>query len=756
MKKLVHFNTILLGISLLAGCGGGSGGDTGGSGGSGGGNTTPSVNAGIDQTVNEQLGATLNAVGYPDGGSYSWTQTAGPVLAGFPAASQSVEIVAPTVKTEQTLSFSVEYTTTDGNIVNDSISVKVLPVNRTPVAVASLKTPNSDPVAPDATVVLSAADSFDRDADGSIVGYQWTQGDNSPAVSVLNGNSSVEFHFIAPMVSTLTAIPFKLTITDDEGASAEYDISVNVDPNLSVASVSGGADQVVNEEQTVTLSASGDPIGGTYTWSQLSGDALSTFPTTGETVQFTTPPTKNIKNYEFRVSYESPTGFLAYDQVKVTVNPVNKLPTAIVRVLSPAILPAAPSALVTLDGSASTDSDGSITSYSWTQISGSSSITPETSSDQATFKFRAPVQKNPESYVFRLTVTDDEQGQGTFDIEIDIEGTDDLIVANAGENQIVDEFSTVTLDGEASYSSISTVSCSWRQLSGSTVSFNNPDNCTSSFVAPNVDVSSDLIFELKATNTQGDSATDTVTINVNPIALGKISDTGQTLCYDEAGTISCGSSTYPRQDAEYGRDSVADYLDKVGTGSAGFDFTKLDANGDELPNDDIDFACVRDNFTGLIWEIKTVSNVSVPNTGLRDSKNTYTWAYPDGSTGGESGSAADPLTTCPSTSDCGLETFVKEVNESIYCGAANWRVPTLTELQSLVNYSKDSSTGVLDSAIFNDLPSAGLQGHQYYWTSETSADGGGKMTAWVLNFVNGNDNSLPKTSTVYVRLVRTP
>ena len=55
-----------------------------------------------------------------------------------------------------------------------------------------------------------------------------------------------------------------------------------------------------------------------------------------------------------------------------------------------------------------------------------------------------------------------------------------------------------------------------------------------------------------------------------------------------------------------------------------------------------------------------------------------------------------------------------------------------------------------------ELPDEALFNHVYYWSSETSADGGGEFTAWVLNFNNGNDNTLPKTSNAYVRLVRMP
>lgn len=752
MKKLVRFNIIVVLLFNLIACGGGS--DGGGDDGGASTNTTASVNAGIDQSVNELLGTTVAAVGFPGGGNFAWRQIAGPLLTEFPSVESSVTWTAPAGKTEQVIGLTVEYTSPNGDIVSDTVEITVLPVNLDPVAIATLKTPVTDPVAPDTTVILNAASSFDQDADGVISSYAWVQGEGTPMVSQLNGSSSVEFHFVAPQVTTVTLFPFKLTVTDDEGGTAEYDISVNVDPGLSVVSVAAGADRVVNEQQAVSLTAVGDPVGGNYKWTQLSGDSLSGFPMTGSAIEFTTLATKSLKTYEFRVEYESPTGFVAYDQLKVIVNPVNMQPSAVIRVLTPALLPAGPNEVVTLDGTASTDADGVIVSYEWLQMSGSVNIAPEPSSDPGVFVFRTPVQSNPESYLYRLIVVDDELGQGSFDMEIEVNGTTDLIVADAGGDQLADEFSTVSLDGQNSFSSVSAVTCSWRLLAGPTVSFTNPDNCLSTFVAPNVDVDTDLIFEVKVTNSTGDQATDATTVTVKPVSLGKITDSGQTLCYNQNQQIPCDDSNYPRQDADFGRDSVAAFLDKVGTGEAGFDYTKLGANGDELADDASDYFCIRDNFTGLIWEIKTVSVDGVPNTALRDNKNTYSWHYPDGSTGGESGTAADPQTICPSTGDCGLETFVEEVNDSVYCGGANWRVPTMLELQSIVNYSKGVADGAVDSSLFQDLPDLGLQGHQYFWSGETSADGGGEHSAWVINFASGNDNTLPKAAAAYVRLVR--
>ena len=98
-----------------------------------------------------------------------------------------------------------------------------------------------------------------------------------------------------------------------------------------------------------------------------------------------------------------------------------------------------------------------------------------------------------------------------------------------------------------------------------------------------------------------------------------LNDTGITGCAN--GTqdfLPCPQPGYPSQDAETGRDAQVG-LQKLGAGPAGFDFTKLDRNGYPLPDSAMNWDCVRDNVTGLIWEIKTNDG------GLRDWDWTYTW-----------------------------------------------------------------------------------------------------------------------------------
>src|SRR5690554_8216963 len=61
------------------------------------------------------------------------------------------------------------------------------------------------------------------------------------------------------------------------------------------------------------------------------------------------------------------------------------------------------------------------------------------------------------------------------------------------------------------------------------------------------------------------------------------------------------------QDATHGRDALAAQgkLEKVGAGHGGYDFTKLDKDGNELEYSEENYACIRDNHTGLTWEVKT-------------------------------------------------------------------------------------------------------------------------------------------------------
>jgi hypothetical protein len=218
-------------------------------------------------------------------------------------------------------------------------------------------------------------------------------------------------------------------------------------------------------------------------------------------------------------------------------------------------------------------------------------------------------------------------------------------------------------------------------------------------------------------------------------SCGGLNDTGITACADaSSGDLGCPVSGYPGQDAEYGRDVTHD---DDSDGHAGFSFTKLDGNGNALPASATSWSCVRDNVTGLTWEIKT------DDGGLRDQGWTYTWYNPDAAINGGSAGTANGG-TC-SGSQCDTQAYVQAVNAQGLCGAGDWRLPDRFELESIT--SNDRLYPAIDSRFFPNTPS-----HSWFWSSSPYASY--SYVAWYVHFNDGSVGSHNKYGAGYVRLVR--
>ena len=72
-------------------------------------------------------------------------------------------------------------------------------------------------------------------------------------------------------------------------------------------------------------------------------------------------------------------------------------------------------------------------------------------------------------------------------------------------------------------------------------------------------------------------------------------------------------------------------------------YTKLDAQGNDLPDSAASWVMVRDNVTGLIWEVKQNKDDMPDYSNPHDADNKYTWYDSDPKTNG--GHAGTPGAT---------------------------------------------------------------------------------------------------------------
>ncbi|MGM0554507.1 MAG: DUF1566 domain-containing protein, partial [Pseudomonadota bacterium] len=231
-------------------------------------------------------------------------------------------------------------------------------------------------------------------------------------------------------------------------------------------------------------------------------------------------------------------------------------------------------------------------------------------------------------------------------------------------------------------------------------------------------------------------------------ATGKLNDTGIDWCADaDTNHLECTQENFPGQDGDHGRDADTELV-KVGAGHAGFDFTKLDASGIPLADQGTDYptspwACVQDNHTGLMWEVKVDDDES-----MHHKDHTFSWYNSDSDTnGGLSGLIGGGFCNGTVAGGCDTEKFVAAVNAAGFCGHDDWRLPARKELITLVNSGIASPGPTIDLDYFPNTPS------EWFWSSSPWA--AWDIGAWGVNFDNGRVASLEKKLVVHrARLVR--
>ena len=295
-------------------------------------NDLPQADAGTDKTVTKNENVAFDASDSIDtvGGivSYEWSEE-GTVLSTSNKFSKKF--------TDGIHTITLKVTDKHGEYDSDNIKVTVI--------VPPIANAGADRLVYEGTkVLLNGANS--TDSDGHIVSYKWAEGSE-----IYNTAQSFEKAFTIG-VHTIT-----LTVTDNDGSTGTDTVNIEVlklDKAPPIADA--GTDIVVDIGESVVLNASGssDRDGNivSYLWSE-NGDVLS-----------------NVISFENTFSAGKHT-------ITLTVTDDDNLEgddTVIVTVLAPNIAPVAKAGTdynvpqgdyVNLDGTQSSDSDGTIALYEW-------------------------------------------------------------------------------------------------------------------------------------------------------------------------------------------------------------------------------------------------------------------------------------------------------------------------------------------------------------------------------------------------------
>jgi hypothetical protein len=159
------------------------------------------------------------------------------------------------------------------------------------------------------------------------------------------------------------------------------------------------------------------------------------------------------------------------------------------------------------------DPDGDPLTYLWLQAGGPTAATADAT--EATLVFNAPLVTKDETLTFQLVVSDGQYSSPPSSVRVLVRNVNNVPVANAGPNQSVDERAEVTLSGGGSSDAdADALTYAWAQVSGPHVELAGADTQAPTFVAPDIDANTDLVFSLTVSDALSTSEPSTVTVSV--------------------------------------------------------------------------------------------------------------------------------------------------------------------------------------------------------------------------------------------------
>jgi len=477
-------------------------------------NAAPVANAGVNQSVVIASTVTLDGSASTDANndslSYKW------VLQSKPATSSATLTAAtsakPTFKADIAGTYVATLVVSDGKANSELAAVSIL-------ASATNLAPVAKPGVNQSVVVgskVSVDASASSDPNGDSITYRWSLLFKPVgSTATLSSATTASATFTADLAGTYLV---GLTVNDGKVDSPVVVLTVTAAKLNAVPVANAGTNQNVTASSLTTLdgtaSTDADLDGLSYTWSLISKPSSS-----NAALSSTTSPKPTF----------TPDVAGTYVASLVVSDGKDRSPTAVVTVIASASNSApvanagsaqsvSTAAVVTLNGTGSTDANGDTLTYRWTLTSKPTSSTAALSSATvASPTFTADLAG---SYVASLVVNDSKaDSTNTSTVTITASAANSAPVANAGPVQTVSRTGgtvTVTLTGAGSTDANSdTLTYKWTvgyQPTSSSITLLLPTTVSPTFAAT---VAGIYVFTLVVNDGKVDSAVSTVAITVN-------------------------------------------------------------------------------------------------------------------------------------------------------------------------------------------------------------------------------------------------
>lgn len=478
----------------------------------------PTAEAGDADSVIEGRSYQLDGSASTDYVAALWTQS-GDVTASLDDATIiDPSFVAPEVDANTVVTFTLRVSGGE-NTDTDTVEITLTP-DANPNADAGV---DQNMVVAGTSVTLNGASSSD-DYDSGTLFYSWRQTAGDIDIDLSNNNIA-QPTYAAPVLSG--CLTFELTVMDRLEQTDSDSVIICHDEGRPEANAGPDANASVDTQVCLDGSNSFDPNGSVveYLWEETPASTVDLDSASSATPCFTAPSTADLLTFQLTVTDND--GLIDDDLVIINVG---EIPAPNCSAGVDQQVPETDSGspvTVSVDGSSSSISEGSITSYLWSQTAGPD-ITLENANSVAA-SFTAPAVGPAGSTIeLALTCTSD-RGVATQDrVLIQIGDVNIAPEANAGNDQTGSEGTGITLDGTASSDPDGNpITYVWSVMSttGPSVTLDDPTLAAPSFTAPAVGPEgASITLRLVVTDSEGASDDDEVVVNITNVNQPPVAD----------------------------------------------------------------------------------------------------------------------------------------------------------------------------------------------------------------------------------------